>query len=468
MTWARLAISDGTTTIDLLASLTGYHLKSWKPAVAQYKDDGVYHSNPWADGRRLVMRRFDNTVETMVLGANDNDEDDLIAKEQKLRRLLEAAADYWEDDYNSTPVYIIARAARETHTRYAVIVHGTIPEENNPYAPPFFNDVGSAMDELSLVIERKHWQSTIPGTTDCVQVSALQSTDGSATVISGFSPTQSADDAYIILGTSIDLTSVDMRVGQTAVGAIEDLGVRFRAVTIPAGATITRAYITLTASDDFGSATVIGTRIFGIRDSTPAIFSTLDDFVTRDLTTNMVDWDFYTTAAATACNSPDISSIIQEIINLAGWASGNDLAIMMVGRPTPTGTQDARFDTFDHAANLPTLTVEYISATPDEFGRGATCTAEVYVSNKHMRTQLTHAYHYDAAPVTWSANLIGAALPVALLPAVPAIGDCLYLGSTTAISSSGSFSSLVLDLLGGYAPWSGHWEIGRASCRERV
>jgi hypothetical protein len=50
---------------------------------------------------------------------------------------------------------------------------------------------------------------------------------------------------------------------------------------------------------------------------------------------------------------------------------------------------------------------------------------------------------------TFSSNLIGAAKPTALYPAVPdsgAGGDTLYFGSSTALSDSGPFNSLVLDI----------------------
>jgi hypothetical protein len=62
----------------------------------------------------------------------------------------------------------------------------------------------------------------------------------------------------------------------------------------------------------------------------PATFSTYADFIARVRTTANVSWinsaasyppDYYT--------SPDISSIIQEIVNRGGWASGNHIAIFM-------------------------------------------------------------------------------------------------------------------------------------------
>jgi hypothetical protein len=66
---ARLVITDGTTTIDLIDRSFGFHLDSWEPAIAQYKQGGTFSDSPLADGRRLVDRHFDNAFETFELKA---------------------------------------------------------------------------------------------------------------------------------------------------------------------------------------------------------------------------------------------------------------------------------------------------------------------------------------------------------------------------------------------------------------
>lgn len=54
-------------------------------------------------------------------------------------------------------------------------------------------------------------------------------------------------------------------------------------------------------------------------------------------TTAKVDWDRVGFAANTLYTSPDISSIIQEIVNRPGWAFNNHLAIMVRNDGTNTG-----------------------------------------------------------------------------------------------------------------------------------
>lgn len=451
-TLARLEITDGTTTVDLLANRVGYHLSAWRPAVAPYKNEGVFQSNPWADGRRLLMRRFDNAVETFDLKANDDDQDSLIATTQTLRRLLEAAANYWEDEYNSTPVYIIARAACETNTRYAVIVKGGIAEDDNPFGTVFYNGNGAGMDNLSLIIERRHWQSTRPGTADCVQISALQATDASATTAT-YTPTGSTDDAYIMEdAATIVINGNGLRIGYDSAGGYPHAkyhsGIRFRNVTIPQSATILRAYITfrcLTGND----TVAYEYRVFGEKTPVPAVFTTWGDFWARmtKSPTTAVDWHIETMTPAADYVTPDLSAIVQELVNDGGWASGNNLAMFVYSADGPTdGSNYQDFRAWDSGANYPVLTVEYISATPATFGRAATCDDEVYITNGRMRTQLTHIYYYDNAPGVWSANLIGTALPYGLLPAAPAANDVIYFGCSTALPNDAPFSNLVFDI----------------------
>ena len=80
------------------------------------------------------------------------------------------------------------------------------------------------------------------------------------------------------------------------------------------------------------------------------------------------------------------------------------------------------------------------------YGRAATTAAEVYFGNRSNLANITHAYYYDAGTVSFSANLIGAGLPFAFLPAVPAVGDYVIFGSATAVANSGPFWQVLFDI----------------------
>lgn len=76
--------------------------------------------------------------------------------------------------------------------------------------------------------------------------------------------------------------------------------------------------------------------------------------------------------------------------------------------------------------------------------REATTADEVYVANKRNMANLTDIYIDDGGVP--SANLMDAALPFDLLPAVPAVNDAIYFGIDTTLANSGPFCSLVFDL----------------------
>lgn len=177
-----LYITDGSVKpngqlnwVNLLSEKSGYKLKSWKPVISQYKDGGRFSSSPLSQGRRLRSRSFDNVIEVFDLAAVSYNQDGLISYQRDLLAFQESAADYWVSDYVISPFYLVARAARETNIRYAIIHLMSIPELENPYIQPFFDDRGSAMAALTLRVERGHWAATPPGQFECVPISSQRS-----------------------------------------------------------------------------------------------------------------------------------------------------------------------------------------------------------------------------------------------------------------------------------------------------
>jgi hypothetical protein len=76
--------------------------------------------------------------------------------------------------------------------------------------------------------------------------------------------------------------------------------------------------------------------------------------------------------------------------------------------------------------------------------RDPVTTQDVYVVNKRNEANLTHVYEDDGG--VFSANLLDAALPHRLLPAVPTTSDDMYFGIDTSVSDSGPFDNLVFDV----------------------
>ena len=169
---AKLQITDGTTTYDLLET-TGFSLKEWRPARAPLKGDGSWSSSPMSDGRALVAARLDNAVETFSFVAAHYGQDTLTAWMQDLERLLLKGREYWTSRWQGTPVYIEARGQQETNTRYAILYNYALSGDGDPYQQPFFAIMGrTAHDEMTLILERRHWLSAPPTTDLCTKTQA--------------------------------------------------------------------------------------------------------------------------------------------------------------------------------------------------------------------------------------------------------------------------------------------------------
>lgn len=126
------------------------------------------------------------------------------------------------------------------------------------------------------------------------------------------------------------LTVETSYAGHGGVRATEYGAMRFVNVQIPKGALITHAVLHLYCFDMHGTSRgeVVRTKITGEDTDDARIFSTAADYEARNRTSAFVRWDnippwdndvWY--------ESPDISSIIQEIVNRAGWQSGNAIVI---------------------------------------------------------------------------------------------------------------------------------------------
>ena len=170
----------------------------------------------------------------------------------------------------------------------------------------------------------------------------------------------STDDAEERATGSMYLNSSDLEL--TYDGSNQRVGMRWTAVTIPNGATISGAYIQFEAKETQSEATDL--LIQGIAADNPTTFtSTNGNVSTRPRTTASATWQPvpWTLIGEAGANqrTPDLSAVIQEIVNRPGWASGNALAIIVTG----TGHRTARaWDSKPAGAAL--LHVEYSTGPP--------------------------------------------------------------------------------------------------------
>ena len=140
---------------------------------------------------------------------------------------------------------------------------------------------------------------------------------------------------HMDLGSSdIELTE-DHDTGGGYSGGTQKVGLRFTAMTIPAGATITDAYLTfraVSADSPMSNSDATNLTIKGQLIANAPTFTTTDDNISnRTLTTAAASWVPTSWTTGTDYNSPSIVSVIQEIVNQGAWASGNAIAIIITG-----------------------------------------------------------------------------------------------------------------------------------------
>jgi len=116
------------------------------------------------------------------------------------------------------------------------------------------------------------------------------------------------------------------------------IGLRFIDIQIPKGSEVVNAYVQFTGDDDDNNKLTggpVNLIINGLLQANPVVFSGGEDFYTdREPKTNTeVAWsnipNWSNNRATAAARTPDISSIIQEIIDQDDWANGNSLIIFI-------------------------------------------------------------------------------------------------------------------------------------------
>jgi hypothetical protein len=151
--------------------------------------------------------------------------------------------------------------------------------------------------------------------------------------------------------------------------ASEPIGLRFQNVNIPRGTIITNAYLEFTNenNDDSGVCEWV---ITGQAADNPGGFDdTVDNISDRPRTGQSVSWTTATEAWVVdqKYQSPDISSVIQEIVGRAGWNAGNNL-VLIIDSPTEKSKRepfsyDGAYASAADNGKEPKLYIEYGNET---------------------------------------------------------------------------------------------------------
>jgi len=129
-------------------------------------------------------------------------------------------------------------------------------------------------------------------------------------------------------------------------------GFRFQNVLLPARATIVEAHLEFTLDGPY--ANEIALQFLGERSANAATFSDTDRPSDRPITAALVPWAI---PAANVWNfnerrrTPAVTAIVEELVNLPGWASGNAMAIIVQADPAVPGDTHRRVYSWDREAS---------------------------------------------------------------------------------------------------------------------
>ncbi len=186
-----------------------------------------------------------------------------------------------------------------------------------------------------------------------------------------FRPSAGSDDAEeTVAGGSgtvgqMDLGSSDLEL-MTDGTKKQTIGIRFTNISVPQGAIIQSAFIQFATKGDKNATSGIITISAHDTDNSATFTSTSGNISGRTKVSNTVNWAGSTSStwgtsnaglAGTNQRTPDLKTVIQQVISRSGWASGNALSVILTGE----GVRNAySFDGSSSDLNLiPTLILTF-------------------------------------------------------------------------------------------------------------
>ncbi|MDP9460479.1 MAG: hypothetical protein M3Q22_09595 [Actinomycetota bacterium] len=143
------------------------------------------------------------------------------------------------------------------------------------------------------------------------------------------------DDAEERSDGRVRTKSGDLTLGRDGSRA-QTVGLRFAGIDVPAGARITKAYVQFQADETNAQASRL--TIVGQAADNPARFTSVKRNISaRPTTAVRVAWvpaGWSAGMRSTAQRTPDLTSVVQEIVSRPGWAKGNALVLVVAGDGT--------------------------------------------------------------------------------------------------------------------------------------
>jgi PKD repeat protein len=163
---------------------------------------------------------------------------------------------------------------------------------------------------------------------------------------------------------SMYLTSSDLEIGNDT-GTDQYMGVRFQNIAIPQGAIITNAYIQFRGDEADAFSSQLNIYIAGeATDNSSTFNTTTNNISSRPLTTSQYTWADGSVpgwAVGVLYNTPNISAVVQEIINRPGWAAGNAMSYIFW---SDLGESSERVADSYEGGFPPRLIIDYVLPSP--------------------------------------------------------------------------------------------------------
>jgi type IV pilus assembly protein PilY1 len=185
---------------------------------------------------------------------------------------------------------------------------------------------------------------------------------------------ESIDDVEEVVSSGAYLNNSDLDIGYfgydtaTKVGSSKTyVGLRFKNLEIFKGATITKAYLELhpTGSDTQSDPADTTITIKGqATDHAESFVNETNGISGRSTTSASVTWSNVPLwTSGTAYQTPDLSTIVQEIVDRDGWNAGQAMVFII----TAEGKRDA-YPRNNGATDAPKLHIEYTNACQEYYG----------------------------------------------------------------------------------------------------
>ena len=167
---------------------------------------------------------------------------------------------------------------------------------------------------------------------------------------------RSSDDAEQNLGSgAMDLSSDDLDLRSSDVSAM-----RF-ALQVPQGASVSEARVSFVAKGNTSGANTLVFRIQAANNAN-AFTSSNSNLSGRSTSSSSVSWSPASWTDGQTYTSPDLSGLIQAVVNRSGWASGNSVVLLVSASGSNSNKRAARtYDYNGNSSQAPSLSVSYSS-----------------------------------------------------------------------------------------------------------